>query len=241
MSSFQNLLKIDDIYNPLKTSAQKLADLANTYGSYYEVNNKKEWVGMPLVVHRRCINPMFSISNKISYNDKMVLPKDLKADGSLKNLPQSCWIDVVSSENDFPNDGNSSKKEKEAFERFLKKYQADLKDNYYIISPFKTIYSVMEKSYHLNSEEKHIGTIHTFQGREALVIFFLLGGNVSRDGSKGWVASSANILNVAVTRAKQKIYVIGDYEKWKGLSYFDTATSMLPRFNIDELICTPRP
>lgn len=242
INSFQSRLHIDDIYNPLKSSAQKLADLANSYGSYYQVSNKKEWVGMPLVIHRRCINPMFSISNKISYNDKMVLPKDLKADESLKNLPQSCWIDVVSNEYDFPNDGNSSIKEKEVFEKFLKKYYNELNDNFYVISPFKTIYNIMEKNYYIKTaqnqeeQEKHIGTIHTFQGRESPIVFFLLGGNIKREGSKEWVANSANILNVAVTRAKQKIYILGDFDKWKELSYFDIVTSILPKFNIDELM-----
>jgi ATP-dependent exoDNAse (exonuclease V) beta subunit len=36
-------------------------------------------------------------------------------------------------------------------------------------------------------------------------------------------------ITVALTRAKKKVYIIGDYEKWKNLNYFDVATKILPR------------
>lgn len=224
---FQDVFKLDDIYNPQCSSAQKLADLANKYGSYYG----ETWVGMPLVVHRRCINPMFDISNKISYEDKMVLPEDVQADAKLENLPESCWIDVVSTANDFPNNGNSSTKEQEAFQQFFEKYEHDLADNTYVISPFKTIKSLEFKGI---DKDKQLGTIHTFQGKEAAVVFFLIGGNVKRK-AKDWVVSKPNILNVAVTRAKQRIYIIGDYDECKGLPYFQDVTKMLKRKKIYDL------
>ena len=33
-------------------------------------------VGVPLLVHRRCADPMFSISNSVAYNDLMVSSVD---------------------------------------------------------------------------------------------------------------------------------------------------------------------
>jgi len=214
----EQIYSINNIHSPLSSSAQQLADNANMYGSFYEVDNKKVWVGMPLVVHRRCIDPMFSISNAISYNNKMVLATNaLKEDDPIHNLPKSSWIDVVSYEGDF--NENSSIKEKEVLENFIKKYEHILNDNYFIISPFKSIYKIFEKN-------KNIGTVHTFQGKEADVVFFILGGKT--DGAKGWASLKANILNVAVTRAKKRIYIIGDYNKWKNHKYFNEATKVLP-------------
>ncbi len=234
------ILKYINEKEKLNNNAYKnyIADQSNAYGSYYKVNGKNEWVGMPLVVHRRCIEPMFSISNAISYNNKMVLmTPNLKADDKIHNLPASCWIDIKSSMSDFENSSNSSIKERKSFEIFFKKYKKYLEKNFYVISPFKSIYKIMEKEdYYENNEEDYIGTVHTFQGKEAEVVFFMLGGNVQRPGSKGWVSSKANILNVANTRAKKRFYIIGDYDLWKTHQYFNTVTKILNRKSISELV-----
>jgi hypothetical protein len=63
------------------------------------------------------------------------------------------------------------------------------------------------------------------------VVFIILGGK--KEGSKAWAAQKANILNVALTRAKKKVYIIGDYNKWKNLNYFNTATDILKRYKFN--------
>lgn len=62
---------------------------------------------------------------------------------------------------------------------------------------------------------KSIGTVHTFQGKEANEVIFLLGCDYSRaaSGAVRWV--NKNIVNVAVTRAKYRLYVIGDKRAWE--------------------------
>ncbi len=222
----QEIYNVEERYSPLSSSVQKLADRANEYGSYYTVDGEREWVGMPLVVHRRCIDPMFTIANKISYNEKMVLPDDMKKKDTV-SLPPSCWIDVPFSPGDFKQ--NSSEREIEAVKRFLQWHRID---ECFIISPFKSIKIFQEnfKAY----RNVDIGTVHTFQGKESDVVFFVLGGR--NNGAKRWASSKANILNVAVTRAKQRIYIVGDYQIWKEHRFFETACQILPRKEIDELL-----
>ena len=221
----QDMYEIEDIYSPSKSSVQRLADEANTMGAYYGNDEDKLWVGMPLVVHRRCIEPMFSISNKISYDEKMVLATSLiNNEDKINQLPKSCWIDVKSEEKDFI--GNTSRKENEKLKSFIQKYQEILDNNYYIISPFKSIYDLKD-----DFKSVSLGTVHTFQGKEQDVVFVVLGGNVSRVGAKGWVSSKPNILNVATTRAKKRIYFIGDYDLWKGHKYFRTVVELLNKCN----------
>ena len=55
----------------------------------------------------------------------------------------------------------------------------------------------------------HIGTFHTVQGREADTVILLLGApKASQGGGRSWAAGIPNILNVAVSRARQKLYVV---------------------------------
>ena len=72
------------------------------------------------------------------------------------------------------------------------------------------------------------GTIHTFQGKEAEVVFLVLGTLPAGAHARNWVAQSPNMLNVAVTRAKERLYVIGNREAWSKHRYFDDLAEMLP-------------
>jgi superfamily I DNA and/or RNA helicase len=65
-----------------------------------------------------------------------------------------------------------------------------------------------------------VGTIHTVQGREADTVILVLGApNASQNGARSWAAGTPNILNVAVSRAKQDFYVIGSHGAWSGVGY----------------------
>lgn len=58
-------------------------------------------------------------------------------------------------------------------------------------------------------------TIHTFQGREADTVILLLGApKASQHRARQWAASPPNIINVAVSRAKQNLYVVGSTASW---------------------------
>jgi hypothetical protein len=49
------------------TSLQGIADALNPAGTWITSDERQVWVGSPLVVHRRCVQPMFSISNDPAY------------------------------------------------------------------------------------------------------------------------------------------------------------------------------
>ncbi len=48
------------------------------------------------------------------------------------------------------------------------------------------------------------GTVHTFQGKEADEVVFVLGCDEKAWNAAKWAGQKANILNVAVTRAKKR-------------------------------------
>jgi superfamily I DNA and/or RNA helicase len=67
------------------------------------------------------------------------------------------------------------------------------------------------------------------QGKEADVVIIVLGGNPGRLGARTFATETPNLLNVAVTRARRRPYVIGDRGTWGKANYFDTLGRYLPR------------
>lgn len=66
--------------------------------------------------------------------------------------------------------------------------------------------------------KEHCGTVHTFQGKEANEVILVLGcDNQTGIGAARWVGQKPNIINVAVSRAKYRMAVIGDYNLWKDI------------------------
>ena len=109
-------------------------------------------------------------------------------------------------------------------------------EDIFIISPFKTVAfalkDLFEKEFKNSLKplfkdisltsflHNNVGTIHTFQGKEAKSVILVLGGKTPR--AREWAAQKPNLLNVAVTRAKNKLIVIGKTENWKILDYFES-------------------
>ncbi|AGX43924.1 DEAD/DEAH box helicase [Clostridium saccharobutylicum] len=213
-------------------SVQKMADKINKYGTYRE----DLWIGCPLRVHRRCENPMFKISNKIAYDNKMIY-------GTFKNntyLPiRECrWIDCIGRSK-----GGKSHYIEEQGEAVCKLIKQCMNDGgelpeLYVISPFKTVvggikykikkeFNFVEPKILTKWINKSIGTVHTFQGKEAGMVIICLGVDKDHEGAVRWASKSPNILNVAVTRAKNRLVIVGDKELWGDKPNFKEALEAL--------------
>ncbi len=215
---------------PGEVSAQILADQSMNLGTHLPDPNKgSTWVGCPLRVHRRCDEPMFSISNHVAYDGLMVHGK--KKVGH--PLPESCWIDIAGK----TCEGNWIVEEGELARKLivaLRDIHNVQPDNIFLISPFKDCALKLQQLATHFGLEKKTGTVHTTQGKEACVVIFVLGGDLQRSGARAWASSRPNLLNVAVSRAKQRLYVIGDRDQWQKLQYFSTLAEILPRCDFIE-------
>ncbi|NMA68107.1 MAG: hypothetical protein GX958_01630, partial [Desulfitobacterium sp.] len=240
---FADEFEIDDLYRPQELSVQMFADNINLYGGYREHYNGKLWIGCPLVVHRRCLDPMFLISNKVAYNKRMFKQSAEPKQDVLLLLEKSLWIDIKGKENGgkdhfVPEQGDK------VIEMVLN--SLTLKNEFpslYIISPFKSVIQNMKRllKKHIYSNYKTFnrddidnwintscGTIHTFQGKEANEVILILGcDEESGIGAAQWASKKPNILNVAVTRAKYRIAIIGNSNLWGKLPNFDFAYKVL--------------
>ena len=121
----------------------------------------------------------------------------------------------------------------------------------FIITPFTTVAygfkkymeSISDDTVNWTKEDNksswlkdNIGTVHTFQGKEAKVVIYILGcqSEGSANGAIKWV--NANNVNVAFTRAKEYVYVIGDATKWAELNTnFAFAQRYLPVYTLEDI------
>lgn len=69
--------------------------------------------------------------------------------------------------------------------------------------------------------KERVGTVHTAQGREAEAVIIVLGAPApTQTGARNWAGGRPNILNVAVTRAKEVVYVVGNRKLWREAGVF---------------------
>lgn len=196
-------------------STQSLIDRASQYGFF---KSEEEWIGIPLWVHRRSKDPMFSISNSISYNNLMVQGKSLE-----ETCGEAFWYDVKGNAVDKYVEEQGDKLV-ELIEEKLKE-NPDLKSQIYVITPFRNVAYRLSKRldkiqftiYDVKRKPTNVGTVHTFQGKEAKIVYFVLGADEKSQGAARWAFSQPNIVNVAVTRAKEEFYVIGDKKLYSKL------------------------
>lgn len=215
---------------PHQLSAQRLADLANPIGKEIGPEGSKVWVGLPLVVHRRCDHPMFEVANRIAYSGGMVYGTSRRVPDTPPTLP-SGWVQVrgTSSGNWVPSEGRSLN-----LLVTLLTLEGVPPESISVVTPFGDVIRQVGGGT-LSKVGATSGTIHTMQGKEADVVILVLGGNADpqRPGARGWVVSKPNMLNVAVTRVKRRLYVIGDRTDWEKRRYFNQVMDLLPVVSVE--------
>jgi hypothetical protein len=212
-----------------RNSVQSLADRLNRFGTTLPGAERPVWVGAPLTVHRRCDQPMFDLSNTIAYDELMIDATDPALAQafatSYPTLPQSKWIDVTS----HSSQGHWVPAEGEEVDRILAHLQVvgfGL-SQVMAIAPFRDTAQRLRERAHKHPGLK-AGTIHTAQGKEADIVILVLGSDPARDRARAWAASKPNLINVAVSRARRRLYVIGDRNAWMRHRYFDLLADRLP-------------
>ncbi len=237
-----------DLYAAPNRSAQYFADQCSWVGCDTFGASGDIWIGMPLNVHRRCEDAMFNIANNIAYEGEMIQAVKAKSSVIGSILGESRWIDIK-------DDGRCNEKWSPLEgSKVLKGLTTCINTtnelpNLYIITPFKMVSNEIRQllskdeiviNYFKNVDRdnyyklmwlwisNHVGTVHTFQGKEAEAVFFVLGASMKDlNGARVWAGSTPNILNVAVTRAKQRLYIVGNHGVWSGVGVFQEAANLL--------------
>lgn len=222
-----------------EASVQTLSDIASQYGTTLKREDGVIRLGVPLIVHRRCADPMFSLANRVAYASLMVNGRGVAESPIRAILGPSCWVDVRPDRCD----DKWSESEWFALRLMIERLAASKlrEPDFYVISPFRIVAQKLRERFLrlpelrklVSNPEKwvteRVGTIHTVQGREADTVFVVLGAaEPAREGARQWAGLKPNLLNVAVTRAKENLYVIGNRYAWASAGVFAQLEGTLP-------------
>lgn len=191
---------IPEIYNYKKTS------ILQTLNQIDFVNDL-----ILLKKHYRCRKSIVNFANKKYYNNSL----DIQVDSIDK---EDCkFIDVKSEFHEKQK--NTSLPEVIAIIEELKKLPTDKSVG--IISPYRNQTLLINKKIKEEVPDANvsIGTVHKFQGQEKDVILLSLAiGKDSYKGSYDWIKDNRQLINVATTRPKEKLIVVGDKTSIETLS-----------------------
>jgi len=151
--------------------------------------------------HYRSDKKIIGFSNKKYYDNQLIIKK--------KDQPEALkFIQVKSSPGQ---EKNTAYEEALLIARDIKKQN---KSDVGVITPFKNQAALINKALaELNVSKAKVGTIHTFQGNENSTIYLSLG--LTKQTSQfafDWIKDNQELMNVATTRAKDRLIVVGDEE-----------------------------
>lgn len=227
--AIRNDMGVDEQWLTSRTSVQQLADRLARLGTWLPFEDDRTWVGIPLTVHRRCDQPMFHIVNTIAYDDLMINGTAKSAGDKFAvaypSLPKSKWIDIAGSESRghwIPEEG----RQLDQILHALARLDFDMRE-VMVIGPFRDIAKELAGRSRRYSGLT-AGTIHVAQGKQADIVVLVLGSAPDKPGARRWASAKPNLLNVAVSRAKRRLYVIGNRREWSKWPYFKTLAAHLP-------------
>src|SRR5262249_18763003 len=118
---------------------------------------------------------------------------------------------------------------------------AGINPDLYIISPFVIVQDNLRKMIRDSGvcngwtddpwtwALERVGTVHVVQGREADAVILVLGAPAPQQtGARHWAGRQPNLLNVAVTRAKEVLYVVGNRRLWCEAGLFRELDARMP-------------
>lgn len=213
---------LSEYWVPGWTSVQGLADANTAFGTTLpSLDGGSLWVGSPLAVHRRCDEPMFSVSNRIAYGGLMINDTPQRSELVLPRtgapVTKSMWLQR-------PPGGNQGHWIPSEGER-LDKLLHHLRDGGFDMGEVMVITPFIEVANELRSRKRRFGirdagTVHTAQGKQADIVVLVLGGDPAKPRAGSFAADKPNFVNVAVSRAKRRLFVIGNHPTWSKLPNF---------------------
>lgn len=231
-----NLMKFDLLQSSSKNLPDSLIDkgflassgsimkMAQNACHILEPQNKLKERGMILTEHRRCNDEIIQYCNDLAYSGML---KPMKGTAKAGQLFPSMLLLHVEGKSAMVNNQRTNSKEAEFIAAWLiqNKYQIEshygadkknisVEDLVGVITPFtgqKMLLIHQLRSVGLDTNRMKIGTVHALQGAEKEIILFSTVYGVGEVGTMFFdIENKPNMLNVAVSRAKETFIVVGN-------------------------------
>ncbi|NDV69957.1 AAA domain-containing protein [Dysgonomonas sp. 25] len=206
--------------------------------SRYRVN--RDMGGTILTEHRRCVDKLVAFSNEYVYKGLLKpLTGDIEynifKDGNEKLLVRPLSYINVRGHSMTGSGSTYNIEEAEAIAKWINKYEKyilnfyrekekkkelSLKDCIAIVTPFseqkREIYRAFRR-YNIDPDIT-VGTVHALQGAEIPIVIFSPAYGINHEGKPLFFDNGYNMLNVALTRAKEHFIVIGNMKLFNPLA-----------------------
>ncbi len=170
--------------------------------------------------HFRCHPQIASISNDFFYDGGLTVLTDTRGRPALAHRSAVIWTDVTGRAARPPFGGSwinedEIRKVQDSVRYLLTQLPPEATVG--VVTPFTAQAETLRKRLQPYDEERlRIGTVHTFQGGERdVMVFSLVAGEGMHPGAVEWIGGQLNLWNVAITRARGHLIVVGDKELWR--------------------------
>lgn len=204
----------------LNSSCSSVMKVAAKCCKYEKFDEK----GLFLSEHRRCYDEIIDYCNKLVYKGNL---QPMRGKGkedeklAMKHWPQMGFKQIDTEYSSRKGSSRLNRLEAEQIAEWLKNnfklivnaYPKDAKENLVgIITPFnaqvKCIETELKKQMPTNYSKISVGTVHSFQGAERKII--ILSTVYGKQDGCFFIDANKSLMNVAVSRAKDNLFVFGD-------------------------------
>lgn len=190
----------------------------NIYKSVLNMIPVKEGNVISLTDHYRSHPLIIGFSNYYVYKNKLVLKKRMKEIGDNK-FSGVFGINVTGEAyRDTRTDSWCNAKEADRVIELIRSFKSIKEYSNFtigVITPFRgQVNLIYEKLERINDiTNVLVSTVHKYQGDEKdIIIFSPVVSKSMTPGAARWVENPQNLINVAVTRAREAFYVVSDFE-----------------------------
>lgn len=175
--------------------------------------------GLFLNEHRRCVDEIIDFSNELIYGGDLLPMRGSSVDRCVMQYIPPVGIHVVEGNSETRDGSRFNNAEVKEISEWLNAHESEIEKAYSdgndgkriydlvsIITPFKAQSALIKKDKYLGKFP--CGTVHTFQGAESPIVIFSL--VYSKNDNPVFIKQNHELMNVAVSRAKDHFLVFGD-------------------------------
>jgi hypothetical protein len=168
--------------------------------------------------HYRCHPVIAEISNRLFYGSQLTVLTDVSRLRRIDDKPVT-WQPVLGVPRQPRGGSWSNEAEAQHVSQVVRQLQVRLPAGATIgvVTPFRAQRELISKL--CKDTNVRVGTVHTFQGGECdAMVLSIVGGREMPESGLRWLQREPNLWNVAITRARSHLIVVGDLDFWHGRS-----------------------